>query len=111
MSLTQKAHRCLFFNRLACNGSFHQGSEGGAVETDGRTPEGRKIVRAHRQTLQRANGYGSAADTTGARLKITGARIAQSPTYPRRQKSKFVWPQKVSRDQKNGFGQNRSRSD
>ena len=39
-----------------------------AIEANGRTPQGRKVVIAHSQILQRASWLRAAPDTTGARL-------------------------------------------
>src|SRR6185369_16378177 len=39
-----------------------------AVEADGRAPQGREVVSAHSQILQRARWLRAAPDTSGARL-------------------------------------------
>ena len=49
-----------------------------AIETDSRTPEGRKIVSAHSQILQGANWLRAAPDTTGARLCFPGPSGART---------------------------------
>src|SRR6476620_9570550 len=43
-----------------------------AVEANGRTPQGREVISAHSQILQRAKWLRAAPDTTGARLNFSG---------------------------------------
>src|SRR6185295_9848167 len=59
-------------------GHFRKGEK--AIEADGRPPEGREIIGAHSQILQRARWIRAAPDMTGARLMAGPIRRPTPPS-------------------------------